>query len=79
MQSELVEKGRSVGEDDSMLESDLLWGVRPISRTINRTERQTFHLLESGLLPATKIGGRWCTSRTRLKEFFSDAIAREVA
>jgi len=45
---------------------DLLWGVTAIARAIGRTERQVFHLLETGLIPAKKVGGRWLASRRRL-------------
>ena len=34
------------------------WGCRAISKIIGRTERQTFHLLEGGHLPARKVGKR---------------------
>jgi hypothetical protein len=42
------------------LGDDLLWGVNAIAREINRTNRQTFHMLENTLLPARKVGARWC-------------------
>jgi hypothetical protein len=53
---------------------DLVWGVAAIATAINRTPRQTFHLLETSKLPAAKIGGRWCASRSGLRRFFSDAM-----
>lgn len=45
---------------------DVLWGAEEIGQVIGRTARQTFHLLESGHLPAKRIGGRWCGSRKRI-------------
>jgi hypothetical protein len=57
--------------------SDLCWGARAIGDAIERNERDTFHLLESGVLPARKIGGRWVASRTRLLAYCSgDDVAK---
>lgn len=53
------------------LKDDILWGVKALSEEIDRTERQTFYLLETGQLPAKKVGGRWCSTRSRLREFFN--------
>jgi hypothetical protein len=52
------------------LSGDLLWGVSDISKAINRTPRQTFHLLETRALPALKVGRRWCATRSGLARFF---------
>jgi hypothetical protein len=46
--------------------SDLCWGARAIADVIGRTERITFYMLESGALPARKVGGRWVASKARL-------------
>jgi hypothetical protein len=67
----LAARGVPFGEPVSLAD-DLLWGVKPISEEINRSERQTFHLLENGRLPAKKIGGRWCASRIGLRRHFAD-------
>jgi hypothetical protein len=61
-------------DESSSLGFDLLWGSRAISKEINRSARQTFHLLETGQIPASKIGGRWCASRSALRRFFSEAM-----
>ncbi len=50
------------------LSNDLLWGVAAIAKAIGRTERQTFHLLSKNLLPARKIGGRYCAARSTLRK-----------
>jgi len=55
-----------VGESDEVL--DLVWGCAAIAAVIRRSERSVFHLLENGLLPAKKVGGRWVASRRRLIE-----------
>ncbi len=49
---------------------DLLWGAREIAKEIDRTERQVFHLLQAGNLPAKRVGGRWCIDRAILRRFF---------
>lgn len=49
---------------------DLLWGCTAIAEAIGRTERQTFHMLEHGHLPAKRIGRRWVISRAALAAFF---------
>jgi hypothetical protein len=45
---------------------DLVWGAIAIARVIGRSERSTFHMLERNLLPAKRVGGRWCASRRKL-------------
>jgi hypothetical protein len=57
--------------DHDSLKDDILWGAQNIAKEIDRTERQTFHLLETGQLPARNVGNRWCATRTRLREFFN--------
>lgn len=47
---------------------DIVWEVGNIAKVIGRTERQTFHLLNSEALPAKKVGGRWVASRRKLLE-----------
>lgn len=50
-------------------EVDLIWEVKEIAKLIRRTERQTFHMLNKGELPARKVGGRWVAERSRLISF----------
>ena len=52
---------QSTSDDDAPL-----WGALAIGQAIGRSERQVFHALENGLLPATKIGKAWVTTRRRL-------------
>ena len=55
---------------------DVVWGCAAIAAVIGRSERSTFHLLEKRLLPAKRVGGRWCASRRRLlAALTSDEIA----
>jgi hypothetical protein len=59
--------------DHDSLNGDLIWGAQSIAKEIERTERQTYHLLETGRLPAEKVAGRWCSARSRLRKFFNVA------
>ncbi|MCO6180270.1 DNA-binding protein [Ciceribacter sp. RN22] len=56
-------------ETTDVQSDDLVWGANAIARVINRTDRQTFHMLDAGELPAKKVGGRWVASRKKLLEF----------
>jgi hypothetical protein len=47
-----------------------IWGVRGISAAINRTQRQTYYLLENGLVPGRKIGRIWVSTSRRLRDHF---------
>lgn len=54
---------------------ELLWEVSEIGKLIGRNERQTFHLLSTGQLPAKKVGGRWVAERSKLIAFFMEDAA----
>jgi hypothetical protein len=54
---------------------DLLWGCRAIAAEINRTERATFNLLETGQLPAKKVGNTWVAVRGKLHALFDGEAA----
>jgi hypothetical protein len=40
-----------------------------------RSERQVFHLLATGALPARRVGGRWAVDRSVLRKFFRSNMA----
>jgi hypothetical protein len=49
----------------------IYWGARAIGQRINRNERATFHLLESGALHgAKKMNGKWAYSEKAAREDF---------
>jgi hypothetical protein len=50
-----------------MSDDELLWGADAIGAAINRSRRQTWHLLSVGALDAWKIGGQWVSTRSRLQ------------
>ncbi|TPM34118.1 DNA-binding protein [Mesorhizobium sp. B2-2-2] len=54
---------------------DLVWGAANIGKEINQKARQTFHMLEAGLLPAKKVGNRWVAERGKLRTFFTEDAA----
>jgi hypothetical protein len=62
--------GNGENEMGETAEMDLVWEVSEIAKIIKRTDRQTFHLLASGQLPARKVGGRWVAERGKLIRFF---------
>jgi hypothetical protein len=45
---------------------DVVWGAPAIGRVIRKNPRQTYYLLEHGLIPARQIGSQWVASRSRL-------------
>lgn len=53
---------------------DIVWGGKAIAEEVGLTKRQTYHLLGSGLIPAQKIGSKWCASRAGLRSFFERAL-----
>jgi hypothetical protein len=60
-------------EVDTVL--DLIWGADAIAKLIGRSQRATFHMLDSGELPAKKVGGRWVAERSKLIRFFMEDAA----
>jgi hypothetical protein len=52
---------------------DILWGAAAIAREAGLPDRAAaYHLLERGLLPARRVGRRWVTTRTRLRQALTD-------
>lgn len=50
---------------------DLIWGAAIIGPEIGLSARQAFHLMERGLIPSKKVGGKWCASREALRRHFA--------
>jgi hypothetical protein len=67
------EKGNFMRKESPPADPDLqlLWGAKNIGRAIGRTARETMYLLESGKLPARKVGRMWCSSRPALRQHFA--------
>lgn len=51
---------------------DLIWGASAIAAEIKRTPRQTFYLLQTGKIPARKLGATWVANREVLRRYFSE-------
>lgn len=49
---------------------DLLWGASEIAQAIGANERMAFHYLQTGQLPARKVGRMWVVSRAALRRHF---------
>ena len=49
---------------------ELIWGADRIAQAIGVSTRRAFYMLESGQLPAKKVGGRWVIHRGNLNAFF---------
>jgi hypothetical protein len=52
------------------LRDDLIWGVEGIAEEIGKSQRQVFHMISIGAIPAAKVGGCIVASRSRLREHF---------
>jgi hypothetical protein len=58
----------------------LKWGAAAIGAVINRTPKQTYYLLNKGLIrSAQKIGDQWVADEDDLKREFSVAAGNEAA
>src|SRR5690349_19792852 len=61
---------------------DMLYGAKEIATFIRRTERQTVWLLESGRLPAFKVGSGWrmrpSAYDTFIEKLEQDAMAQAL-
>lgn len=55
----------------------LIWGATEIGRVLGVSRRRAFHLLETGELPARKVGGRWVADVASLAELFRRAQKSE--
>lgn len=61
---------------DTSHDLDLVWGIEGIAKLIGRTDRQTYHMVQSGSLPMVKqIGERYVVSRAKLIAFFMEDAA----
>ena len=58
-----------MGDQTSDDGGDFLWGCKAIAAFIDRTPRQTFHLLEAKKLPAGKIGPNWIATKSALTKY----------
>jgi hypothetical protein len=45
----------------------LIWGAANIARVANTDVRRAFHLLERGVIPASKVGKFWVTTKRKIR------------
>lgn len=60
-----------ISKNEGQAPSDAVWGAEAIGSVIGLAPRQVFHLLDKGLLPAKKLGGKWVARRSELLAFLS--------
>lgn len=53
-------------------ETDLLTGVAAIAAHLGMTDRQVYHLHDSGELPTFKLGAKVCARRSTLARHFAE-------
>lgn len=52
-----------------------VWGAKAIGKEIGLSERQAYHMLEKGLLPARKVGDKWVADARQLHAVISGEAA----
>jgi hypothetical protein len=55
------------------LADDILRGCIAIAAFIDREPRETFYLLQGGVLPAFKQGRIWISTKSRIREYYNTA------
>ena len=58
-------------DQESKAPGNVLWGAKAIGEEIGKNTRQTFYVLETGRLPAQRIGRQWVTTRAQLKAWLA--------
>jgi len=66
-------------EIDVSLSSDIVWEAEGIAAEINLGRHQVVHMLRRNLLPARKVGNRWCSTRSALRKFLTPSSPIEAA
>ena len=61
------------------LKDDKIEGVTQIAKFIVSNERRTQYLLETGQIPAGKLGRLWIASKKRLREHYENITSGEAA
>jgi len=60
-------------ENSDTIASDVLRGAKQIGEFIGLKEKDAFHHLERGHVPAFKMGGIWTSTKTRLRAHYNTA------
>jgi hypothetical protein len=62
------------GVTGKRLATELVWGTEAIASEVGIPVRVAYNLLRTGVLPAQKIGGKWCSSRSALRKHFAAVL-----
>jgi hypothetical protein len=57
----------AVAMENESLATDLLDGMPAIARSYGCSERRGYYLAENKLIPAFKVGEKWCARKSTLK------------
>ena len=57
---------------------NVIWGAKRIGKLIGVNERQAFHLLQTGKIPAKKVGSLWCAEENQIREFITGKLEPEA-
>jgi hypothetical protein len=60
------------------LADELIWEVEGIGAELGLPTRVAYNLLRTGALPGQKVGGKWVSTRSALRNHFK-AVLGEVA
>jgi hypothetical protein len=60
--------------DAKTLANDLVWEVGAIGAELGLPTRVAYNLLRTGALPGQKIGGKWVSSRSALRNRFKKLV-----
>jgi hypothetical protein len=60
------------------LAAELVWEVEGIGSELGLPTRVAYNLLRTGALPGQKVGGKWVSTRSALRNHFK-AVLGEVA
>lgn len=63
----------------SPADPDLLSGCDEIARFLRLSSRTVNGLLKSGKIPATQLGTRWTSSKSRLSEWLAQEFEKNLA
>jgi hypothetical protein len=64
----MVRENTADKRNHEALSEDLLDGAERIAEYTGWTTRRVFYLLEKGLIPGFKVGNRWTTRKSRLRQ-----------
>jgi len=61
-----------IEQKNTQLKVTPVWGVKAIADVLNLSPRATYHLLETGRIPARKHGRKWASTVESLEQLFAE-------